>query len=290
MKYLVICDSQYGFTEQYARWIAEELGCPCVARKDVKPEQLQKYDGLIYGGGLYAGGVSGLKWFAKQLPGLSGKKTAVFTCGVADPADPKNVSHIRAGVAKVLTPEQMGKTALFHLRGGIDYNRLGFVHKSMMAMLKKSLESKKEQIKMVTGAMHKMGYDDNLKVAAVCANENVNPKITETLEASQLKKMNQEGEITGCIVEGPISIDLALRPEIAKAKKYESPVAGDADLLLFPTLVSANCYSKAVEMTGARAVSFVLGAQVPIALTSRATTAENKYCTVVLASAMVGGL
>ena len=67
MKYLVICDSQYGFTEQYARWIAEELGCPCVARKDVKPEQLQKYDGLIYGGGLYAGGVSGLKWFAKQL-------------------------------------------------------------------------------------------------------------------------------------------------------------------------------------------------------------------------------
>ena len=124
-----------------------------------------------------------------------------------------------------------------------------------------NLESKKEQIKMVTGAMHKMGYDDNLKVAAVCANENVNPKITETL-----------------------------RPEIAKAKKYESPVAGDADLLLFPTLVSANCYSKAVEMTGARAVSFVLGAQVPIALTSRATTAENKYCTVVLASAMVGGL
>lgn len=153
-----------------------------------------------------------------------------------------------------------------------------------------NLESKKEQIKMVTGAMHKMGYDDNLKVAAVCANENVNPKITETLEASQLKKMNQEGKITGCIVEGPISIDLALRPEIAKAKKYESPVAGDADLLLFPTLVSANCYSKAVEMTGARAVSFVLGAQVPIALTSRATTAENKYCTVVLASAMVGGL
>ena len=64
---------------------------------------------------------------------------------MADPADPKNVSHIRAGVAKVLTPEQMGKTALFHLRGGIDYNRLGFVHKSMMAMLKKSLESKKEQ-------------------------------------------------------------------------------------------------------------------------------------------------
>ena len=71
MKYLVICDSQYGFTEQYARWIAEELGCPCVARKELEPGELQKYDGLIYGGGLYAGGVSGSKWFAKQLPVLA---------------------------------------------------------------------------------------------------------------------------------------------------------------------------------------------------------------------------
>lgn len=153
-----------------------------------------------------------------------------------------------------------------------------------------SLDSKKKQIEMVTEAMHKMGYDKNLKVAAVCANENVNSKITETLEANELKKMNRNGEIKDCIVEGPISIDLALRPEIVKAKGYESPVAGDADLLLFPTLVSANCYSKAVEMTGARAVSFVLGAEVPIALTSRATTVENKYCTLVLSSAMAGGI
>ena len=151
-----------------------------------------------------------------------------------------------------------------------------------------SLDSKKKQIEMVTAAMHKMGYDENLKVAAICANENVNPKITETLDANELKKMNRSGEIKGCVVEGPISIDLALRPEVAKAKGYESPVAGDADLLLFPTLVSANCYSKAVEMTGARAVSFVLGAEVPIALTSRATTVQNKYCTLVLSSAMAG--
>ena len=110
-----------------------------------EPQQLQKYDGLIYGGGLYAGGVSGSKWFAKQLPALAGKRIALFTCGVADPADPKNVSHIREGIAKVLTPEQMGKIALFHLRGGIDYGKLGFVHRSMMAMLKRSLGSKSEQ-------------------------------------------------------------------------------------------------------------------------------------------------
>lgn len=143
-QYLVIYDSQYGFTEQYARWIAEDLGGDCAARKDVNPQQLQKYGGLIYGGGLYAGGVSGLKWFAKQLSSLAGKRTAVFTCGVADPADLKNVAHIREGMAKILTAEQM-ELPIFHLRGGIDYSRLGFVHKSMMGMLKKMLESKPQQ-------------------------------------------------------------------------------------------------------------------------------------------------
>lgn len=142
MKVLVICDSRYGFTAQYARWMAEELNCPCINRKDVKSEQLQGCDGLIYGGGLYAGGVSGLKWLAKQLPGLPGKKIALFTCGLANTADPVNVSHIRAEMAKTLSPEQM-QLPIFHLRGGIDYGKLGVIHKSMMAMLKKSLESKR---------------------------------------------------------------------------------------------------------------------------------------------------
>ena len=144
MKYLVLYDSQYGFTEQYARWIAEELGCPCAPRKGMKPEQLQKYDGLIYGGGLYAGGVSGLKWFAKQLPSLAGKRIALFTCGVADPSEPQNAAHIREGMAKILTPEQR-KLPIFHLRGGLDYSRMGMVHKAMMGILKKMLESKPEQ-------------------------------------------------------------------------------------------------------------------------------------------------
>ena len=150
-----------------------------------------------------------------------------------------------------------------------------------------TLESKATQIRLVTGMLHKLGYGDDIKVGAVCANENVSPKIVETVEADALKQMNRSGEITGCIVEGPISIDIALRPEIAKGKGFDSPVAGDADFLIFPSLVSANCYSKAVEMTGARAVSFVVGAQVPIALTSRTTTVENKYCTLAITSAMV---
>ncbi len=145
MNALVIYDSHYGFTGRYARWIAEELGCPCAARREVSPEELLKYNGLIYGGGLYAGGVSGLKWFAKQLPALTGKRIAIFTCGLADPADPSNASHIRAEMAKILTPEQMSGISLFHFRGGIDYGRLSFVHKAMMEMMyrvmKKQFES-----------------------------------------------------------------------------------------------------------------------------------------------------
>ena len=144
MKYLVLYDSQYGFTEQYARWIAEDLGGVCTSRKKLELGELQKYDVILYGGGLYAGGVSGLKWFAKQLPSLAGKRIALFTCGVADPSEPQNAAHIREGMAKILTPEQR-KLPIFHLRGGLDYSRMGMVHKAMMGMLKKMLESKKEQ-------------------------------------------------------------------------------------------------------------------------------------------------
>lgn len=147
---LVVYDSQYGFTEKYARWIGEECQCSCIQRKDVKPEQLQKYEKILYGGGLYAGGVSGLKWFAKQLPALTGKQIAIFTCGLADPSDPENTAHIRQEMAKILPGQQMNSLSIFHLRGGIDYGRLSFVHKCMLEMMyrimkKKNAESQKEE-------------------------------------------------------------------------------------------------------------------------------------------------
>lgn len=147
---LVIYDSQYGFTEKYARWIGEECQCPCIRRKDVKPEQLSKYEKILYGGGLYAGKISGLKWFRKQLPALSGKKVAIFTCGLADPSDPENTARIQKEISKNFSAEQMKSLSTFQLRGGIDYGRLSFVHKCMLEMMyrimkKKSVESPKEE-------------------------------------------------------------------------------------------------------------------------------------------------
>ena len=89
-------------------------------------------------------------------------------------------------------------------------------------------------------------------MAVLAAAETLNPKLQESTDAQALKEMYQRGEITGCIVEGPISIDLSIEPESAKIKGYDSPVAGDADLLICPDLVSGNMMGKMMLFMGAR--------------------------------------
>lgn len=139
MKTAVVYASKYGFTRQYAAWIAEDLSCDLLDAGGLRPAALEPYDALLFGGGLYAGGVSGISLLTKNFGRLKGKKLALFTCGLADPADPDNVAHIRQGLDKVLTPPMGEAVKIFHLRGGIDYGRLGTVHKAMMAMLRRML-------------------------------------------------------------------------------------------------------------------------------------------------------
>ena len=98
--------------------------------------------------------------------------------------------------------------------------------------------------------------------------------------------MNQEGEITGCIVEGPISLDLAMRPEVVKSKHYESPCAGDVDVLIMPNLVTGNVYSKSIEMLGAEPLGIITGAKCPIVCISRGGPTELKYKAILMASMM----
>ncbi len=126
------------------------------------------------------------------------------------------------------------------------------------------------------------------KVAVLAAVEKVNPQMPETLDAENLKKMNQEGLISGCTVEGPISYDLAISSEAAAIKGYLSPVAGDADLLIVADIVSGNILAKALVYSGgAKTAGIVVGAKVPIVLTSRSASAEDKYMSLALA-ALVG--
>lgn len=146
------------------------------------------------------------------------------------------------------------------------------------------LERKKFIIENAVGAMRKLGWECP-KVGVLAAVENVNDKMPETMDAYQLKLMNEKGIISNCIVEGPISIDIALEEESAKIKKFKSPVAGDADLLLYPNITAANIGSKTFGLSKRnKKATLVLGFKVPFILTSRGTSTEEKFRSILLAS------
>lgn len=141
-KTVVIYESRYGATKRYAQWIAQALSCPLFKRKDFHPKDFEKYSIIIYGGGLYAGGVSGIKLITENRELLADRKVILFTCGLADPQDAANVSNIRTSLAKILSPELLTQIQLFHLRGSIDYSRLSLLHRCMMAMFRRMLLKK----------------------------------------------------------------------------------------------------------------------------------------------------
>ena len=152
-----------------------------------------------------------------------------------------------------------------------------------------TLDQKKEIIINAVETLHKLGYE-NPKVACVAAVEKLNPKMPETVEADALKKMNQNGEIPGCIVEGPISLDIALDKSIADIKGYESPVAGDADVILVPNIQVGNVLGKAITVIAQGDMAgFVVGSQVPIVFCSRGSSAREKFLSLVLAAAVSAG-
>lgn len=142
-KTAVIYKSKYGATKKYAQWIADELKCDLLERENVRADMLESYDTIVYGGGIYANGISGIDLLTKNYDRIKDKNIVVFTCGLADPQNSKNISRIREGLKKAFTEELYRKAAVYHLRGGIDYSKLGFMHKTMMSMLYK-MASKKE--------------------------------------------------------------------------------------------------------------------------------------------------
>lgn len=146
---------------------------------------------------------------------------------------------------------------------------------------KPDLSMKKQILENSVNVLHSMGIE-NPKVAVLAAAETVNSKLQESTDAAALKELCEKGEITGCVVEGPISIDLALERESAEIKGYNSPVAGDADLLVCPDLVSGNLMGKGMLITGAKSAGIIVGAKVPVVLCSRAATIEDKYYSILL--------
>lgn len=123
------------------------------------------------------------------------------------------------------------------------------------------------------------------KVAPICAVEVVNPDMPATIDASLLSKMNDRGQIKGCIVDGPLALDNALSEEAAHHKGIKGEVAGKADILLFPNIESANVMYKALTYTAkTRNGGILVGTSAPVILTSRADSCETKVNSIALAA------
>ncbi len=149
------------------------------------------------------------------------------------------------------------------------------------------LAQKKQMIQNTVAVMKIMGWDCP-KVAVLAAVEKVSSKMQATLDAAELKAMWQRGEIPDCILEGPMAFDLAISKESADIKNFHSPVAGDADMVLYPDIASGNIGIKTLTMTGHNKVgSVILGLKAPAVMSSRGSAMENKLRGILLAASMV---
>lgn len=147
-----------------------------------------------------------------------------------------------------------------------------------------TLEEKKQIIENAVDLAHKLG-NPLPRVAVISAVEVINPAMPDTLEAAALSKMADRGQITGCLVDGPFAFDNAISMEAAEYKQVGGEVAGQADILLMPNLLSANPLRKClVYYTRQRIATALMGAKAPIIITSRTDSADTMLLTIVLAA------
>ncbi|WP_132995221.1 bifunctional enoyl-CoA hydratase/phosphate acetyltransferase [Sporanaerobacter acetigenes] len=147
-----------------------------------------------------------------------------------------------------------------------------------------SIDDKKQIIENAIELAIKLGYEKP-KVALLSALEVVNPAIEDTVEAAILSKMGDRGQIKGGIIDGPFALDNAISPEAAKLKGISGEVAGNADILVVPNLQVGNVLTKSLTFYAHKDVAAaIMGAEVPIIMTSRSDFMRNKLLSIVLAS------
>jgi len=147
-----------------------------------------------------------------------------------------------------------------------------------------TLEDKVHIIQNAIDLAHALGIAKP-RVAILSAMETVNPKVQSTIEAGALCKMADRGQITGGILDGPLALDNAINLTAAKIKKIESPVAGQADILVVPDLEAGNMLAKSLSfLADADSAGIVLGARVPIILTSRADSVMSRLASCAVAA------
>lgn len=137
MNDIILYGSQYGSTRRYAEKLSEQTGIPAISYKDAPALSDRKT--IVYLGGLYAGGVLGLAKTLRSFSLQDGQKLILVTVGLADPNEPENRDNIRASLQRQLPAGLLDRAKIVHLRGGIDYPKLSFGHRTMMALLYQSL-------------------------------------------------------------------------------------------------------------------------------------------------------
>lgn len=149
--------------------------------------------------------------------------------------------------------------------------------------IKPDLDAKKQIIENAVEVAQALGIKTP-KTALLCAKEKVDAKMPETVDAHILVEMNKKGDLKDCIVGGPFALDNIVSKEAAEHKGIDHPVAGDADIILAPELISANVlYKSMVFLGGAKSAGIILGVKIPIVLTSRADSEESKLNSIAVA-------
>jgi phosphate butyryltransferase len=150
-------------------------------------------------------------------------------------------------------------------------------------ILSPTIEQKLVIIQNVVEVAHKFGLE-RPKVAILSATEVVNPQLSNSIEALALARMAEDGWVEGAVVDGPLTLDVAISSEAARIKGVESPVAGNADVLIVPGVVAGNTAAKAIQyLAGGRMAGLVVGAKVPIIINSRADTADTRLLSTAMA-------
>ena len=146
-----------------------------------------------------------------------------------------------------------------------------------------TLEEKADILQNAIDLAHALGIAE-VRVAVLSAMETINSKVPSTIEAAALCKMMDRHQVSGALIDGPLALDNAIDPDAARIKKIDSPVAGRANVLLVPDLEAGNMLAKSLTfMAGADAAGIVLGARVPIILTSRADSLVSRLASCAVA-------
>jgi phosphate butyryltransferase len=151
--------------------------------------------------------------------------------------------------------------------------------------LRPDLDQKADILRSGVELFHSLGVNMP-KVAVLAAMEKENPKMPESVDAAGLQRRWEAGELPGCVVEGPVALDLAISPQACELKAWEGNIQGDADILLVHDIAGGNYLGKSlIYLAGYPGGGLVLGGGVPVILLSRSDSAREKYQSILLALA-----